>query len=95
VLPKEIIYRKKKGFGVPLARWLKDWDEPQLALRSPEADMAWVRRKWQEHRTGKADHRLFLWCWIVLQCHLRGAQGPHVRGRADQSGPGLVDRSGG
>ena len=71
VLPKEIIYRKKKGFGVPLARWLKGWREPQIALHCPQPDTEWVRRKWQEHRAGKADHRLFLWCWIVLQSHLR------------------------
>ena len=26
--------------------------------------------EWREHRAGKSDHRLFLWCWIVLQYHL-------------------------
>jgi asparagine synthase (glutamine-hydrolysing) len=73
ILPRDIIYRKKKGFGVPLARWLKDWQEPPVSLRSPKPDPNWVRRQWQEHRSGKADHRLFLWCWIVLQSHLCSA----------------------
>jgi asparagine synthase (glutamine-hydrolysing) len=73
VLPKEIIHRRKKGFGVPLARWLKDWREPQNELKAVQADGAWVQRKWQEHRAGKADHRLFLWCWVVLQHHLAQA----------------------
>ena len=70
VLPRDIVHRRKKGFGVPLARWLKDLPQPRTALRSPVADAAWVDRKWREHRAGKSDHRLFLWCWIVLQNHL-------------------------
>lgn len=71
VLPHDIIHRKKKGFGVPLARWLKDLRAPDVALHVPAADADWVDRKWREHRAGKSDHRLFLWCWIVLQYHLR------------------------
>ena len=70
VLPREIVYRKKKGFGVPLARWLKDFSEPTIALRDPAPNSAWVSQQWQEHRTGKADRRLFLWCWLVLQKHI-------------------------
>ena len=73
VLPREIVHRKKKGFGVPLTRWLKDWREPENVLRQPAPDTAWVLSKWNEHRNGKADHRLFLWCWIVLQSHLQAA----------------------
>jgi asparagine synthase (glutamine-hydrolysing) len=70
VLPRDIIYRKKKGFGVPLARWLRDWPEPQIALCHPEPDAAWVSRQWKEHRAEHSDHRLFLWDWIVLQHHI-------------------------
>jgi asparagine synthase (glutamine-hydrolysing) len=71
VLPGEIVHRKKKGFGVPLTRWLKDWHEPVNALSLPAPDTDWVRSQWREHKGGKADHRLFLWCWIVLQSHLQ------------------------
>lgn len=70
VLPHDIIYRKKKGFGVPLTRWLKDMPEPAAVLKHPKPDADWVGRQWKEHRTAKADHRLFLWCWTVLQKHL-------------------------
>lgn len=73
LLPRDIVYRRKKGFGVPLARWLKDFPELEIALRQPAPDAAWVQRKWQEHRTGKRDHRMFLWCWIVLQRHIAAA----------------------
>jgi asparagine synthase (glutamine-hydrolysing) len=79
MLPREIIHRKKKGFGVPLARWLKSWPEPENALCDPAPDMGWVGRQVQEHRMGKADHRLFLWCWIVLQHHLSSLHPAHAR----------------
>ena len=72
VVPSEIIYRKKKGFGVPLARWLKHWSNEEAVRPSPASNVAWVRGQWQRHRAGRGDHRLFLWCWIVLQNHLRG-----------------------
>jgi asparagine synthase (glutamine-hydrolysing) len=75
VLPHDIIYRKKKGFGIPLARWLRNWKEPEVALRSPATDTAWVSRRWNDHRNGTTDDRLFLWCWTVLQYHLAGAAG--------------------
>jgi asparagine synthase (glutamine-hydrolysing) len=73
VLPKDIIHRKKKGFGVPLARWLKSWSEEAIVLRTPAPNAEWVHRQWQDHYAGRRDHRLFLWCWIVLQHHLRTA----------------------
>jgi len=73
MLPADIVHRKKKGFGVPLARWLRGWQEPQIALRRPAPDAAWVARQWQEHRTEHRDHRLFLWSWIVLQQHIASA----------------------
>ena len=70
VLPDDIINRRKKGFGVPLTRWLKYFDEPAIALNAPQPDADWVGRMWREHKAGRSDHRLFLWCWIVLQNHL-------------------------
>ncbi len=75
LLPKEIIERKKKGFGIPLADWLKTVPaEPPLA---PVAGLSvdWVRRAWSEHRSGRKDHRLFLWTWLSLQ---------HVLGRSSR-----------
>jgi asparagine synthase (glutamine-hydrolysing) len=67
LLPKAIVERKKKGFGIPLAKWLRSVAaEPPLrpidGMRLP-----WVRRAWDEHRSGHADHRLFLWTWLSLQ----------------------------
>jgi asparagine synthase (glutamine-hydrolysing) len=70
VLPSDIIERKKKGFGVPMNRWLRQFPEPGAGPRSLAANAAWIRSRWEEHRQGKADHRFFLWSWLVLQSRL-------------------------
>jgi len=68
VLPKEILYRKKKGFGVPIGRWFK---ERRLIVTQAEMartglNMGVMNRLYDEHIAGKADHRLFLWNLKVL-----------------------------
>ena len=77
VLPRDIIYRKKQGFGVPVGRWLADG---ALALGAPaplEAglDAAFVGARIREHRAGQADHRLFLWnLWVLRRMHPGGGR---------------------
>jgi len=65
VLPPSILYRRKKGFGTPVGPWLASG----AIAPDPDASLnpAMTRRLLDEHRTGKADHRLFLWCEWVLQ----------------------------
>ncbi|MDX2143502.1 MAG: asparagine synthase (glutamine-hydrolyzing) [Rhodospirillaceae bacterium] len=64
-LPAHIVQRKKKGFGIPLARWLREMDPPG-AGRVPGADDAVLAARWQAHKLGRSDERLALWCWIAL-----------------------------
>jgi asparagine synthase (glutamine-hydrolysing) len=67
VLPREILYRAKKGFGVPIGRWFQegslslDGDGAFPHLHGPYiADMA------EEHRACRMDHRAFLWnIWLL------------------------------
>lgn len=67
LLPKSIVDRKKKGFGIPLAKWLREVPaEPPLSA-IPGLDTDFARRAWAEHRAGRADWRLFLWTWMSLQ----------------------------
>jgi asparagine synthase (glutamine-hydrolysing) len=73
ILPRNIIYRKKKGFGIPLAKWLKgELRELLDEYTSPARTRQWgmdarvVNQLKQEHLTGKQDNRLFLWALIVL-----------------------------
>lgn len=69
VLPHDVIHRPKKGFGVPMTRWMKAFDAPGPVAAAPAADAEWVKARWREHRACRADHRLLLWSWTVLQHH--------------------------
>lgn len=71
LLPKEILQRKKKGFGIPLAAWLRDMPVPDVpsqvrALGGLRSD--WAMQRFLAHKQGREDNRLLLWCWLsVLQ----------------------------
>jgi len=67
ILPDHIINRRKKGFGIPVSDWLREF--PAAAPLRPVSgfNAAWVADRWREHRQGSADHRLFLWSWLSMQ----------------------------
>ena len=69
VLPADVLYRKKKGFGVPIGAWFKDGTltfpsaPPALAAG---LDQNFIREKLADHRAGRADQRAFLWnAWLL------------------------------
>lgn len=66
-LPREILERRKKGFGIPLASWMRDVPEKAPLNPVPGVNMDFVSRQWSDHRAGRADNRLFLWTWLSLQ----------------------------
>jgi asparagine synthase (glutamine-hydrolysing) len=68
ILPDDLLYRPKKGFGIPLTAWLKSWEIADTDLAG--CNSAFVRKMLLEHKQGIRDNRLFLWNWIVLQQHL-------------------------
>jgi asparagine synthase (glutamine-hydrolysing) len=75
VVPPEVLYRKKMGFGVPLTHWfrgeMKDFlGEVLLSEKSmkrglikPEA----VRNLIEQHTTGKQDFTFQLWTLLMLE----------------------------
>jgi asparagine synthase (glutamine-hydrolysing) len=68
ILPRAVIYRKKKGFGVPIGAWFSDG---QLAVdpkgRLFGLDESFVERKLADHLSHKADQRAFLWNFWLIQ----------------------------
>jgi len=68
-MPSNIVNRKKKGFGIPLSRWLRDMDPPKAS--PPHVDAAWLKDRWTGHASGQSDDRLALWCWMALSHGLR------------------------
>jgi asparagine synthase (glutamine-hydrolysing) len=78
LLPASIIRRQKKGFGIPLADWMRHM--PKSIPLAPVTGMRlkWVEQAWQDHRSKRDDHRLLLWMWFSLQNTLHPAsQGRH------------------
>ncbi|MBI5164226.1 MAG: asparagine synthase (glutamine-hydrolyzing) [Magnetospirillum sp.] len=65
LVPAEILDRPKKGFGIPLARWLRDMPPPQAA-DVPFLDAEWLHRRWRDHSERRRDCRHGLWCWMGL-----------------------------
>jgi asparagine synthase (glutamine-hydrolysing) len=64
LLPGEIVNRKKKGFGIPLAKWLRENPAPRSLGPLAGSRAEFATRAFEQHRAGIADHRLFLWSWM-------------------------------
>ncbi len=85
LLPDDILYRKKRGFGAPMGAWLRGQLLPLMQqVLAPETvaarglfDPAAVQRVMQEHLSQQADHtdhlqallNLELWCRLYLDGH--------------------------
>ncbi len=75
LLPNNILNRPKKGFGIPVAEWLKGRLNPLMHdMLAPERlkaqglfDPASVERMIREHETGRASHHKQLWTLLVFQ----------------------------
>ena len=78
-LPGGVIKGPKKGFGVPLARWLRgdlrEWADDLLAPTSLADDgyfdVDLVRATWDDHQSGRADLHSQLWSVLMFQSWLR------------------------
>lgn len=75
LLPHNILHRKKKGFGIPIADWLKGRLNPLMhdlldAKRLKEQglfDSDYVAKLIAEHEKGVASHHKQLWTLLVFQ----------------------------
>ena len=75
ILPDEIIHRRKKGFGIPIARWLrnelKDFmlnslNETKIK-RQGFFNYPYIKKLIDEHLEKKKDNRKSLWSLLVFQ----------------------------
>jgi len=63
-LPAQVLKRPKKGFGIPLNKWLRTLSLPAKNWKVPGINEDWIERCWENHRAGHEDHRLLLWSWM-------------------------------
>jgi asparagine synthase (glutamine-hydrolysing) len=71
ILPRDILYRPKKGFGSPIGSWFKNGT---LALDTglpPGLKSEFIQRKNADHRAGRSDERALLWNVYVLNQWIR------------------------
>jgi len=68
LLPRDVLYRRKQGFGVPIGAWFRD-GSLSLDPAAPAGPLnpAFIRAKLAEHRAGRADQRAFLFSTWLLQ----------------------------
>jgi asparagine synthase (glutamine-hydrolysing) len=79
IVPDDILDRRKQGFGVPVARWMKtdllpllrEELHPDKLRREGFFAPAEVSRILDEHVAGRRDHRKQLWTLLIFQQWLR------------------------
>jgi len=81
-VPRELIDRPKQGFGIPLDAWLRgplrEWAEELLdehrLRREGYMHPAPIRKKWDEHLSGKRNWQYWLWNVLMFQSWLSAKQ---------------------
>lgn len=80
IVPKEILYREKQGFGVPVGEWINQQlkDRMQDILREKKTvergyfEQKYIRVLLDEHAQGRRDHSHALWIlWMLELWHRR------------------------
>ena len=77
-VPRELTDRPKKGFGVPIAQWLRgplrEWAQQLLTAERLQRDgllnSKAVTQLWQQHLCGWQDHSDVLWSILMFQAWL-------------------------
>jgi asparagine synthase (glutamine-hydrolysing) len=75
IVPKDILYRPKMGFSIPLSRWLRGelkqvFEETVLAdgaFISSLLDQRVISGWWKQHQRGTRDFAPHLWALLVLE----------------------------
>jgi len=74
-LPRAVTVRAKKGFGMPVAKWIKgelrplvrDTFSPERLKRHGLFNADYVQRLLDEHESGRADHRKLIWTLLMFE----------------------------
>ena len=97
-VPREILYRPKQGFAVPLAAWFRGPLRRRLreTLSGPvlcEAglfDMAAIAALLDQHQSGERDHSAALWTLSMFESFLRRIHTGSLQGELHDDSVGFV-----
>jgi asparagine synthase (glutamine-hydrolysing) len=75
ILPPKIINRGKKGFNIPVAKWIcgdlkeliMDTFNPEHIKRQGLFNSQYIQKLLNDHIAGKTDHRKLLWTLLVFE----------------------------
>jgi asparagine synthase (glutamine-hydrolysing) len=73
MLPNDVLYRKKMGFAVPLASWLRGDLKPMAESflladkQDGMLDKRGVERLWKEHQSGLRNRSTELWTLLMFR----------------------------
>src|SRR3546814_16484542 len=89
-LPREILYREKMGFCIPLASWFRGPLRDVVRQRLLEGileqvdlfDMAFIERLLDEHSSGVSNHSAAIWALLMFESFLSSVP---IRAPADHS----------
>ena len=78
LLPSEILNRRKRGFGIPLATWLRTtWRKPseEALFEGPLISEGFIEHKplteiWNAHQSSHSDYSYLLWTLLMLSLFL-------------------------
>jgi asparagine synthase (glutamine-hydrolysing) len=90
-LPREILYRDKMGFAVPLARWFRGPLRQSARTRLLEGnlkdadffDMHAIARVLDDHTSGVRDYSAAIWALLMFESFLRNVHAGSSPGRVD------------
>lgn len=79
MLPHDILYRKKKGFSIPLAMWFRGplRDRVRTSLTGQHMadtgifDMQFIADIVEQHQSGRSDHSAAIWSLLMFESFLR------------------------
>lgn len=84
IVPKEILYREKQGFGVPIGEWINAQLKERIysdltdrrTIERGYFDQAYIRTLLDEHRRERRDHSHAVWVlWMLELWHRRFIDG--------------------
>jgi asparagine synthase (glutamine-hydrolysing) len=92
-VPRHLIDRPKSGFAIPIGQWLRGplraWAEHLLDAQRLNSEgflhAEAIRRRWEEHLSGRRDHTHSLWAVLMFEAWLEqrpasGSQEPVSEG---------------